>query len=278
MGSTSPPAASHGPGVSDSSGGTVTREQRAGWHPSWPQLAPVIVGATVGAVIGLVLFGYPPAQIALPDDDSGRCGQPDDRAVWLASSLQEQELPPDVDLLPDRCGAGLRAWGIPLLPGERERWLNDVAAIVTGPAIDDAIEEGTSQRERLARTITQMDRRIDREERRLEAELAGLAVRSAIGVLEDNVGELNTERVLAAAAELENSREQRAEFADEEVELRANLRYAQQVRDRAKITQPESGVFSVALGTILGGLVASITVAGVRLLMARHNTPPRYQR
>lgn len=118
-------------------------------------LAVVLAGG-VGAGSGLVLFGYPPVYLAPPGDDRMECSvdrerlQDDlaqqvqpllDRAfpmTWEAQgasggkptavertrgrlTLQPGTALPHLSSV--RCGHGLRAWGTPLRPTQREVWL-----------------------------------------------------------------------------------------------------------------------------------------------------------
>lgn len=233
-------------------------------------LSTIVVGATFGGIVGLVLFGYPPARLVLPQDGPEQCAPPDEAAVWLAEELNavqtiEATGAAVAEFEADRCGPGLRVWGTPLRSQARLQWLAAVDEIVSGAHMARVTDSLFAEREQLSKRRGRLQREHAQELAELEVALAGLAVRSAISVIQQERSDIDAADVLDLASEVAALEGEMEGLDEERAVLRARLHLAQRVHQVAAVRVPPSGLFHIALGAILGGMAAVVAITGLRL-------------
>lgn len=229
------------------------------------RLLLLLAGAAAGGVVGLLLFGSPPARVMLePAPQDQACPTaPITASAPLLSKLTEDGVsryeraweqhggtgaPPGVSLAFDRCVTVLEFWGAPVWPARRQRWLNAVPSTVGVPVQLEVSRDLADQEQQVLAELAQT-----LEVLRVETAtttVAGPAPSESDRVPED---------LRRAAVEV-------VALGDRRDDIHAMADLLARIPEHPTVEPPVTAVLAIAMGAGLGGLAAGIVGAGRRLL------------
>jgi hypothetical protein len=226
-------------------------------------VAAVVIGACLGASIGTVLFGSPPARIPLESSADGSCPDLDaSDQRWLLVRLEDAARPAiddrwytladssrapswSIGLAP--CADALEVWGAPLLPARRSDWLEAVDGITAH------------------QTLLRFRQTVDQDILAARESLEDAMTRAVEGL-----NGLDDDQVIAALSEEEQLLGDVLDARSALTTLEQRARFLELIPAEPELMPPGTGLMAIALGGLLGGL-GGIVFAG---LVGHRRGPP----